>query len=192
MKNIFYNLNDKRLGPLNNEALNLIKIIENKSDYLTYSNGSIIFHKNNLKYKIIYPTFFENIMSHKNLIVNCDLFFYVTEKFNLQIFENKNKFKRCFVVSENIETIEQYEENIELNKLDNKIYCVFLGNKKNVRSINNFSEISKFLNSSQKIHFYFNKNSLRENFYDFTRVLSKLKLNKIGNSEYANYKIEKV
>ena len=70
MENIFYNLNDKKLGPLSNATLNLIKIMEDKSDYLTYSNGRIVFHKDNLKYKIIYPAFFENITSHENLIVN--------------------------------------------------------------------------------------------------------------------------
>jgi len=189
MKNIFYNLNDKRLGPLSNESLSLIKILENKSDYLTFTNGSIIFHKDDLKYKIIYPTLFDNNISQENLIINCDLYLYVTENFNLQIFENKDKFKRCFIFSKSIETLKQYEVNIALNKLENNIYCVYLGDKKNIRSIDSFFEIFNFINTSLKVHLNLNKTSLDNDFFDIKKVLSELKLNKIGNSEYANYKI---
>ena len=179
MRYYFYNLSNKKIGPLSMTEKKIIQHFEDQVEEISFSNGSIYLYNKKLKYKIDKTIDVNNIKFDNFKKYDEEVLIYLTEDFNTFPINNFENFNYVFILCSNINTMSAFIENIEINKFENKIFPIFLGNNKNFRSLNNFEKFYSHFSEGTKVLIKIND---QLNIDDLNIDLSVLK--KIGQREY--------
>ena len=151
MKKVFHILKNIKIGPLDAQQLNFVKKLEKKYDYVSYSDGCFIFFQKKYSFRIKDINLLETDKDIAEIKRDTDTLVYISNKFNPEIISNSEKFKKCLIISTNYKSIYAFNENIELNNLEHKIYTLSLNRKKNVRSIEHLHDLFDYLNQKSEI-----------------------------------------
>ena len=151
MKKVFHTLKNIKIGPLDAQQLNFVKKLEKKYDYVSFSDGCFIFFQNNYSFRIKDINLLETDKDIAEIKRDTDTLVYISNKFNPEIISNSKKFKKCLIISTNYKSIYAFNENIQLNNLEHKIYTLSLNRKKNVRSIEHLHDLFDYLNQKSEI-----------------------------------------
>tara|TARA_A100001234_G_C12606478_1_gene377395 strand:- start:496 stop:1077 length:582 start_codon:yes stop_codon:yes gene_type:complete len=151
MKKVFHILKNIKIGPLDAQQLNFVKKLEKKYDYVSFSDGCFIFFQNNYSFRIKDINLLETDKDIAEIKRDTDTLVYISNKFNPEIISNSEKFKKCLIISTNYKSIYAFNENIQLNNLEHKIYTLSLNRKKNVRSIEHLHDLFDYLNQKSEI-----------------------------------------
>lgn len=185
MRYYFYNLFNKKIGPLSMIEKKMIQHFEDQVEDISFSNGSIYLHNKKFKYKIDKTIDINNIKFDNSRRGDEEVLIYLTGEFNTFPINNFENFNYVFVLCSNINNMSVFIENIEINKFENKIFPVFLGSNKKFRSLNNFEKFYSHFSKSTKILIKIND---QLNIDDLNIDLSVLK--KIGQTEYVKIQNE--
>jgi len=151
MKKVFHTLKNIKIGPLDAQQLNFVKKLEKKYDYVSFSDGCFIFFQNNYSFRIKDINLLETDKDIAEIKRDTDTLVYISNKFNPEIISNSKKFKKCLIISTNYKSIYAFNENIQLNNLEHKIYTLCLNRKKNIRSIEHLHDLFDYLNQKSEI-----------------------------------------
>ena len=151
MKKVFHTLKNIKIGPLDAQQLNFVKKLEKKYDYVSFSDGCFIFFQKKYSFRIKDINSLETDKDIAKIKRDTDTLVYISNKFNPEIISNSNRFKKCLIISTNDKSIYAFNENIELNNLEHKIYTLCLNRKKNIRSIEHLHDLFDYLNQKSEI-----------------------------------------
>lgn len=151
MKKVFHTLKNIKIGPLDAQQLNFVKKLEKKYDYVSFSDGCFIFFQKKYSFRIKDINLLETDKDIAEIKRDTDTLVYISNKFNPEIISNSKKFKKCLIISTNYKSIYAFNENIQLNNLEHKIYTLCLNRKKNIRSIEHLHDLFDYLNQKSEI-----------------------------------------
>ena len=151
MKKVFHTLKNIKIGPLDAQQLNFVKKLEKKYDYVSFSDGCFIFFQKKYSFRIKDINLLETDKDIAEIKRDTDTLVYISNKFNPEIISNSKKFKKCLIISTNYKSIYAFNENIQLNNLEHKIYTFCLNRKKNIRSIEHLNDLFDYLNQKSEI-----------------------------------------
>ncbi len=151
MKKVFHILKNIKIGPLDVNQLDFVKKLEKKYDYVSFSDGCFIFFKKKYSFRIKDVNLLETDKDIPEIKRDTDTLVYISNKFNPEIISNSKKFKKCLIISTNYKTIHAFNENIQLNNLEHKIYTLGFYRKKNIRSIEHLHDLFDYLNQKSEI-----------------------------------------
>ena len=149
MKKVFHILKNIKIGPLDAQQLNFVKKLEKKYDYVSYSDGCFIFFQKKYSFRIKDINLLETDKDIAEIKRDTDTLVYISNKFNPEIISN-SEIQKCLIISTNYKSIYAFNENIQLNNLEHKIYTLSL-NRKNVRSIEHLYDLFDYLNQKSEI-----------------------------------------